>query len=105
MEVLSQAVQVYSFSQRDRVPLQSPVDAHLGRCAAVLLRDFSDHWISQNVQVLLQSLADRIVGAATDSRVALNKHVELSVNVDQVVLLEVRMHLDLVYSGWDLAAR
>ena len=71
----------------------------------MLLRDFGDHWISQNVQVLLLSLADRIVGAATDSRVALNKHVELSVNVDQVVLLEVRMHLDLVYSGWDLATR
>jgi hypothetical protein len=85
--------------------LQSPVDAHLGRGAAVLLRDFGDHWISQDVQVLLLSLADRIVGAATDSRVALNKHVELSVNVDQVVLLEVWMHLDLVYSGWDLAAR
>ena len=71
----------------------------------MLLRDFGDHWISQNVQVLLLCLADRIVGAATDSRVALNKHVELFVNVDQVVLLEVRMHLDLVYSGRDLAAR
>lgn len=104
MEVLGQAVQVYSFSEWVCFPLQRPVDTDLSRSATVLLRDFGDNRICQNVQVLLLSLADAVVRAAANCCVALDQNIELSVDIDQGSLLEVGMHFNLIYRRMDLTA-
>ena len=62
VEILCQSVQVDSLGERDGLPLDRPVDADLSRGSAMLLSDFSNGRVSQNVQVLLLSFADRIVG-------------------------------------------
>lgn len=103
IEILSQSVQVDSLGKWDGFPLDCPVDADLSRGSTMLLRDFSNDWVSQNVKVLLLSFANSFVGAAADSCVALDENVEFSVHVDQVILLKVGVHFDLVYSGRNLA--
>ena len=49
VEILCQSIQVGSLCEWDGFPLNRPVDTDLSRGSTMLLRDFSNDWVSQNV--------------------------------------------------------
>jgi len=77
--------------QRDRVALQVPSDADLGRGATFGGGDLRDHGVIQDRATL-----------AADRAVALEHNIPLLVEREQLRDVQVGVHLDLVHCGLDL---